>query len=156
LTANEFDVLYNTTRATFLRAVLNHGIDSSGLCQNCQAKAAFLTIAATMTNNFQSDEMTANDTDLAADDSKYGNIQAGDGSRFRRRGFFGLRGRTMYQILQALVPQLSALSNPELAANTTNAFRIAALLWNNSDILNGKSSIEFDALNVSSAATEDG
>lgn len=138
LTANNFDVLYNNSRATFLRSVLNFGFSSAGICQNCQAKAAFLAVAATMTNNFQTDESTQTDAALAADDGKYGNTQQGDGSRFRRRGFFGLRGREMYQRLQTRLPQYQTLVNPEVAAIVENAAVIAAALWQNPDLNSGK------------------
>jgi len=102
---NDFYILYNTTRAAFLQKVLNYGINRAGICSNCQAKAAFLAIAATMTDNFQNDEATGTEAQFGDDDRKYGNNQTGDGSRFRRRGFFGLRGRTMYERLQRLIPQ---------------------------------------------------
>lgn len=145
LDADYFDTLYNTSRARFLRGILNYGISVSGICQNCQAKAAFLAIAATMTNNFQTDEAIGNDTEFTTDDNKYGNTQAGDGSRFRRRGFFGLRGRTMYQRLQLLAPQYGNLSNPEAAAIVENAIEIAAILWNNPSLSNGKEEFDFDS-----------
>jgi hypothetical protein len=135
--ANDFDILYNTTRATFLRAVLNYGINRAGICFNCQAKAAFLAIAATMTDNFQNDEATGTEAQFGDDDKKYGNTQTGDGSRFRRRGFFGLRGRTMYERLQTLIPQYQSLTNPESVALQRNSIEIAVQLWNKPDLLNG-------------------
>ena len=138
LTTNNFDVLYNHSRAAFLRSVLNFGLSLAGICQNCQAKAAFLAVAATMTNDFQTDESTQTDIELAGDDGKYGNMQPGDGSRFRRRGFFGLRGRDMYQRLQTRLPQYQTLANPETAAIGEIAVVIAATLWQNPDLNNGK------------------
>jgi hypothetical protein len=140
ITANDFDVLYNTSRARFLRTVLNYGINLAGICDNCQAKAAFLAIATTMTQNFQTDEAVGSDAQFATDDNKYGNSQQGDGIRFRRRGFFGLRGRTMYQRLQTSMPQYQSLSNPESVALTQNAIMIASKLWTNPDLMSGKSS----------------
>ncbi|CAF2821790.1 unnamed protein product [Rotaria sp. Silwood2] len=137
ITENDFDILYNTTRASFLRTALDYGINSAGICLNCQAKAAFLAIAATMTQNFQTDEATGSDAQFAADDNKYGNSQAGDGSRFRRRGFFGLRGRTMYQRLQTAMPQYESLTNPESVALIPNAIMIASKLWTNPDLNSG-------------------
>ena len=142
LTLNDFDISYNhTSRAVFLRKILNYGIDSAGICDNCQAKAAFLAIAATMTNNFQMDEVTFSNTIFARDDTKYGNTQAGDGSRFRQRGFFGLRGREMYTRLQTLKPQYQSLTNPESVALTQNAIDIASLLWNNPNLQSQKSNL---------------
>jgi hypothetical protein len=138
INANDFDILYNTSRATFLRSVLNYGINSAGICLNCQAKAAFLAIAAAMTDDFQKDEATGTDAQFADDDTKYGNTQAGDGSRFRRRGFFGLRGREMYGQLQTLMPKYQSLTNPEVVALTQNAIDIAALLWINPQLSGGK------------------
>ncbi|CAF1249281.1 unnamed protein product [Didymodactylos carnosus] len=134
ITADNFDILYNTSRATYLRAFLNHGINEAGICNNCQAKAAFLAIAATMTDNFQKDEATGTNADFARDDRKYGNSQPGDGSMFRRRGFFGLRGRKMYERLQKSMPQYQTLTNPESAAITRNAIEIAAKLWKIPDL----------------------
>jgi hypothetical protein len=138
ITANDFDILYNTSRATFLRTVLNYGINAAGICQNCQAKAAFLAIAATMTENFRTDEATGSDAQFTADDKKYGNSQEGDGSRLRQRGFFGLRGRTMYERLQTVMPQYQSLTNPESVALTQNSIMIAVKLWMNPDLLRGK------------------
>ncbi|CAF2368289.1 unnamed protein product [Rotaria sp. Silwood2] len=136
ITANDFDILYNTSRARFLRSVLNYGINSAGICYNCQAKAAFLAVAAAMTQNFKTDEATKNDAQFSADDNKYGNSQEGDGSRFRRRGLFGLRGRVMYQRLQALMPLYESLINPESVALTENAIMIASKIWTNPDLIN--------------------
>lgn len=138
LNPTDFDVLYNTSRARFLRGILSYGINSLGLCNNCQAKAAFLAIAATMTNNFTTDEAVLNSTQFTIDDSKYGNNQTGDGSRFRRRGFFGLRGRRMYQRLQTINSSYGSLNNPEASALVNNAIKIAILLWNRADLLYGK------------------
>lgn len=135
LTANEFDIFYNSTsRSTYLRSVFNRAFSSKGICSNCYAKAAALAIAATMTNNFQTDESTQTDAELTADDNKYGNTQAGDGSRYRRRGLFGLRGRTMYQRLQMWLPEYQSINNPESVAIVENAAVIAALLWNYPDL----------------------
>ena len=138
ITAENFNVRYNTTRGEFLRVILNYGINSAGICYNCQAKAAFLAIAATMTENFTTDEATGTDAQFAADDDKYGNSQLGDGSRFRRRGFFGLRGRAMYQQLQNKMPEYQSFSNPVSMALTLNAIQIASKLWNSPDLINGR------------------
>lgn len=62
ITANDFDVLYNTSRTTFLRTILNYGMNLAGICQNCQSKAAYLAITATMTENFQTDETIRSDS----------------------------------------------------------------------------------------------
>jgi predicted chitinase len=117
--------------------VLNYGINAAGICRNCQAKAAFLAIAATMTDNFQNDETIDTEARFAADDAKYGNTRPGDGSRYRRRGFFGLRGRRMYARLQTLIPQYQSLNNPESVALQRNSIDIAVRLWNTPDLLNG-------------------
>ena len=138
ITPIDFDYLYNTTRSTFLRPILNYGIYTAGVCENCHAKAAFLAIAAAMTNNFQTDEATGTDAQFNADDNKYGNSQEGDGSRYRRRGFFGLRGKLMYERLQTLLPQYQSINNPEAVALTQNSIMIAAALWQNPNLLNGK------------------
>jgi hypothetical protein len=91
-----------------------------------------------MTQNFQTDEATGSDAQFTADDNKYGNLQKGDGSQFRRRGFFGLRGRTMYKRLQTLMPQYQSLTNPESVALIQNAIMIASKLWINPNLMNGK------------------
>ncbi|CAF4739252.1 unnamed protein product [Rotaria sp. Silwood1] len=136
ISVNDFDILYNKSRASFLRNVLNFGINAAGICDNCQAKAAFLAVAATMTQNFQTDEATGTDAEFAADDNKYGNTEEGEGSFYRRRGFFGLRGKVMYQRLQTLKPQFQSLTNPELAALVENSIIIASELWKNPNLLN--------------------
>lgn len=135
---SDFTPLYNTSRAQFLRTVLKYGLAKAGICEDCQAKAAFLAIAATMTNNFQTDEAIGSDAEFIADDKKYGNSQEGDGSRYRQRGLFGLRGRRMYQRLQTLMPEYASIDNPESVALLQNSIVIAAILWNNTDLNNGK------------------
>ena len=134
----DFDSLYNSSRAKYLRTVLNYGINDAGICSNCQAQAAFLAIASTMTDDFQEDEARGSDASFAADDNKYGNNQTGDGSRFRRRGFFGLQGRTMYSRFQKLKPQYKIMDSPEWAAVAENAIIVASHMWKTPDLLNGK------------------
>ncbi|CAF1223867.1 unnamed protein product [Adineta ricciae] len=139
-----FHALYNNTpRAQSLLNIFNYGMNASGICNHCQAKAAFLAIAATMTKNFSIDERSASDAQFTADDDKYGNKQKGDGSRFRRRGLFGLRGRTMYERLQAVFPQYQSVNNSESVALLENAIIIAARFWNYPDLIN-KSSLTHD------------
>ncbi|CAF3626423.1 unnamed protein product [Rotaria sp. Silwood1] len=136
VTGGEFNALYSTPRAGFLRRVLNRAINQAEICDNCHAKAAFLAISAAMTNNFTSDEVIGTDAQFNEDDNKYGNDRPGDGSRFRRRGFFGLRGRQMYQRLQTLMPQYQSVSKPESVAIVENAMEIAARQWKNPNLLN--------------------
>jgi len=62
-------------------------------------------------------------------------------STFRRRGFFGLRGKEMYTRLQIQYPQYQTLSNPESAALLENSAVIASLLWKNSNLQNGNTQI---------------
>lgn len=132
-----FESFYNTSRAKYLRTVLNYGINQAGICSNCQAQAAFLAIASTLTDDFQEDEARGSDASFTADDNKYGNNQTGDGSRFRRRGFFGLRGRTMYSRFQKKMPQYQVLDSPEWAAVAENAILVASQMWKTPDLLNG-------------------
>ena len=140
LADSDFFALYKTQRARFLQNILSYGVNSAGICANCQAKAAFLAIAATMTDNFQKDEAQGHASEFTDDDGKYGNTQAGDGFLFRRRGFFGLRGRTMYQRVQTTLPKYQTVTNPQTAAFVDNAIEIAAALWKKPDLLNGKRS----------------
>ncbi|CAF1607118.1 unnamed protein product [Rotaria magnacalcarata] len=132
----DLGILNNTSRGKFLLSALNYGIKSAGICDNCQAKAAFLAVAATMTENFTTDEAVKSDAEFSADDIKYGNSKEGDGSRFRRRGFFGVRGRTIYETLAKLMPQNEIVTNPEIVALTNNAIGIASLIWKNPNLLN--------------------
>ncbi|CAF2848911.1 unnamed protein product [Rotaria sp. Silwood2] len=148
ITGGEFNALYSTPRAAFLRRILNYAINQAGICSNCHAKAAFLAISATMTNDFTSDEATGTDNQFADDDDKYGNDRLGDGSRFRRRGFFGLRGREMYQRLQKSIPQYQSLSQPESVAIVENGMVIAARQWNNPNLLNGEYCITVGGFNL--------
>ncbi|CAF1505775.1 unnamed protein product [Rotaria sordida] len=138
ITGGEFNALYSTPRAGFLRRILNYAINQAEICYNCHAKAAFLAISAAMTNDFTSDEVTGTDAQFNDDDNKYGNDRPGDGSRFRRRSFFGLRGREMYQRLQTLIPQYQSVSKPESVAIVENGMKIAAQQWKNPNLLNGK------------------
>ena len=129
-----FTNIYNSMRGGFLADAFDYGFSRAGICSNCQAKAAFLAVAATMTDNFQQDEAPGNISAFTSDDSLYGNQQAGDGSRYRRRGFFGLRGRTMYARANASAPAYQLLTKPENAAITRIAMDIAVNLWLNPDL----------------------
>jgi uncharacterized protein (DUF2237 family) len=143
LNRTAFRSAYNSTRGAFLAELLDYGIYKAGLCTSCQGKAAFLAIAATMTENFQKDEATGNDASFAADDRRYGNTQAGDGSRFRRRGFFGLRGRGMYDRVQKSSLKFPVISQPELAAIANYAIEIAAYQWRNPDLLTAHNMVQY-------------
>lgn len=57
-----------------------------------------------------------------------GNVQAGDGHRFRGRGFIQLTGRSNYRRFGQLLG-LPLESHPELAAEPKTAARIAACYW---------------------------
>ena len=133
-----FASLYNKTHERFLKQFLDEGIQLAGICQNCHAKAAFLAISATMTDDFTTDEATGISAAFTIDDGKYGNTKSGDGSRFRRRGFFGLRGRAMYEKMNTLRPHYQLVSTPESAAVAPISMDIAAQLWNNPNLMNGK------------------
>ena len=139
ITGGEFNALYSNPRAAFLRKILVSAVNDAGICSNCYAKAAFVAVAATMTNDFTSDELESTSEGFDADDERYGNEQAGDGTRFRRRGFFGLRGRTMYQRLQTLMPEYRSVSQPESVALVENTMKITARQWNNPNLLDGSS-----------------
>ncbi|CAF1274189.1 unnamed protein product [Adineta steineri] len=137
ITEKDFAALYPTPRAPWLRVALNAGMNLAGICSNCQAKAAFLAVAATMTNDFQIDELQGTDGQFAVDDTSYGNFQPGDGSLFRQRGFFGIRGRTQYTQLAALMPQYAILANPQLAALINISAQIAGQRWKTPNFLTG-------------------
>jgi predicted chitinase len=124
-----FKSIYNTTRGAYLVDVLNYGINQAGICSNCRAQAAFLAIAATMTDDFTKDEATGTNAQFARDDQRYGNTVNGDGSKYRRRGLFGLRGKTMYERLQKLMPRYQLQSAPESVAKMPDSAWIAAQLW---------------------------
>ena len=134
---------YNSTRGLFLAQILDYGISRAGLCGNCQGKAAFLAIAAAMTENFEKDEATGSEGSFTADDRRYNNTETGDGLRFRRRGFFGLRGRAMYERLQALMPQYPVVAQPELAAIVDSSIEIAAQQWKLPNLQTGPSLTQY-------------
>ncbi|CAF1102968.1 unnamed protein product, partial [Didymodactylos carnosus] len=118
--------LYNeTARTRYIYRYLNKALNDIGICQNCVAKAAFLAIAASMTNQFTADEAMGTDAQFSIDDNKYGNTKPGDGGRFRRRGYIGIRGRRMYESL--LDSEIS--ESPEKAAMPDKAIKIAATKW---------------------------
>ena len=58
-----------------------------------------------MTDQFEKDESTDIEECFAIDDQKYENSKPDDGSRFRQRGHFGLRGRGMHRQLLRLMAQ---------------------------------------------------
>jgi hypothetical protein len=66
-------------------------------------------------------------TDLSR---KLGNIQPGDGKRFKGRGPIQLTGRANYQRFGQLLG-LNLVTAPEQAAQPTVGFRTAALYWAN-------------------------
>ena len=57
-----------------------------------------------------------------------GNINEGDGKRYKGRGAIQLTGRTNY-IKYGKLLNLDLENNPELAALPENAFRIAGQFW---------------------------
>lgn len=57
-----------------------------------------------------------------------GNVQAGDGFRYRGRGIFQLTGRANYRIYGAALG-LPLEINPEIAADPFHAVRIACEYW---------------------------
>jgi putative chitinase len=57
-----------------------------------------------------------------------GNIQPGDGYRFRGRGIFQLTGRHNYAAMSKKIG-IDLLANPELAADPKTALRIACEYW---------------------------
>lgn len=62
-----------------------------------------------------------------------GNVEAGDGPRFKGRGVFQLVGRTNYAgCAKAL--GLDLLGNPAMAAEPVVALRIACAYWNRSNL----------------------
>ena len=139
LDQNAFTSVYNTSRGKYIFKFLDHGINRTGICTNCRAKAAFLAIAAAMTNDFERDEVPGRSFAFAYDDQRYGNSDRDDGSLFRRRGFFGLRGKDIYERLQASNRAFNVYSKPELAADPKTAAEIAAILWNRPDLQSGNS-----------------
>lgn len=62
------------------------------------------------------------------DRADLGNTQAGDGKRFRGRGFIQLTGRANYRKYGRLLG-LDLEGHPELAATPEVGFRVAALYW---------------------------
>jgi putative chitinase len=57
-----------------------------------------------------------------------GNIQAGDGPRFKGRGIFQLTGRANYQNMSNILG-INLIDNPELAATPEIAVRTACEYW---------------------------
>ncbi|CAF1399628.1 unnamed protein product [Rotaria sp. Silwood1] len=90
-----------------------------------------------MTDDFAYDEAVGTAGEFASDDKKYGNSETGDGFRFRRRGLFGLRGRTMYERFEKLMAQYQTLAKPERAAIIENAMVIASTMWKKPNLQNG-------------------
>ena len=107
-----------------------------------------------MTNDFTSDELAGRNDYFANDDEKYGNEESGDGSKYRCRGFFGLRGRRMYKRLQNLIPEYQSFSQSETVALVENAMKITALQWKNPNLLNGRLSFVLGLSRTSSAVYE--
>ncbi|UJR11581.1 hypothetical protein I4U23_015761 [Adineta vaga] len=155
-TGGEFNALYSTPRAAFLRRVLNYGINQADICSKCHAKAAFLAVSAAMTYDFTSDEAISTDEQFVEDDDQYGNNQEGDGSRYRRRGFFGLRGKEMYKRLRNLMPQYDSINRPESVAIVENSMSIIAQQWNNPNLLDTMNNSHSDFIETSLTQYADG
>ena len=62
-----------------------------------------------------------------------GNIYRGDGKRFKGRGLIQLTGRNNYKWASRRL-NLNLVKKPELAANTINSCRIAALYWHSRNL----------------------
>jgi WD40 repeat protein/predicted chitinase/energy-coupling factor transporter ATP-binding protein EcfA2 len=62
-----------------------------------------------------------------------GNLEPGDGARFKGRGGFGLQGRANYRTYSELLG-IDLVAQPALAASPEVAFRTAALFWQRSGL----------------------
>lgn len=134
-----FTQIYPTSRGLYIAQVLNYAINQADICGNCRATAAFLAIAATITNDFLYDEAVGNDATFRGDDQRFGNNVTGDGSRYRSRGFFGIRGKFLYEKFQSIYPTYRIYVNPQQASDTKTAAEIAANLWRNPTLQTGSS-----------------
>ena len=93
-------------------------------------RAAFLAEVAFRTVNLNVMEEKGNEAIFRQYEGRkdLGNVEPGDGERFKGRGPFSITGRTNYRSLgDALGVDLA--KEPQLAASPELAFRVAALYW---------------------------
>jgi len=64
---------------------------------------------------------------------RMGNVQPGDGWRYRGRGLVHLTGRENYQRAQTATG-IALVSNPDLAADPEIAVRLAVWYWNSKNL----------------------
>jgi len=101
--------------------------------------AAFLAQTAHETSGFRDmtergdDAYFTNLYDIQGNPAKaaeLGNVRAGDGPRYRGRGFIHLTGRDNYRKAGAAL-KMDLENHPNLAANPVNAAKIALWFWKN-------------------------
>ena len=74
-----------------------------------------------------------------------GNIYAGDGRRYKGRGFIQLTGRANYREAGRALG-LDLINNPALAATDLNAARVAAWYWDSRDLNSPPTRVIFSKL----------
>lgn len=113
-------------------AIFNYMASPSTIYPTCWERASFLSQLTHESNYFLQGEEVGAESSFAVNDNRadLGNTQAGDGAKYRGRGFIQITGRANYAAA-GLALGLPLVDNPELAAMPSNAIKIAIWFWNN-------------------------
>ena len=102
---------------------------------DCSQKSAYLAQLAHESSGLMSGEEIGAESyfDRYENRADLGNNQAGDGRKYRGRGFIQLTGRSNYAIASSEL-NIDLINNPELAAFPSIAGRIAAWFWKKNNL----------------------
>jgi uncharacterized protein YegL len=115
----------NTFRNNALYGYFAESMAKANITNENKAALYFATIFGE-SKNFKEFESPISENDF---NSELGNNATDDGSNYRGRGAILLKGKANY-ILAGTKLKIDLLNEPELAAFPSNAFKIAAWIWN--------------------------
>lgn len=112
-------------------APLNEAMAANGI-DNPVRQSAFISQLAVESDQFRTFEEYASGSDYEGR-SDLGNVQPGDGERFKGRGAIQVTGRANYEQLSAATG-IDFVANPELVADPTHAIESAVWYWNSRNL----------------------
>ena len=132
-TLDEF--LYVAKNNKRIQSIYKYIITPDNNYMNCFQKAAYLAQLAFESLNFMNDEEVGKESyfNMYENRTDLGNTKAGDGRKYRGRGFIQITGRANYAAASAALG-IDLIKKPELAAFPSVAGRIAAWYWSNKNL----------------------
>ena len=120
-----FKLMGNTFRNNALYGYFAESMAKANITNENKAALYFATIFGE-SKTLKEFESPISENDF---NNELGNNEIGDGSNYRGRGAILLKGKANYE-LAGIKLNIDLLNQPELAAFPSNAFKIAAWIWN--------------------------